>query len=106
MIEPDSDYTPLALDLNQETAQIAWRELQRFFARGVTVAVAPELDLLQVASEIARDNKAAVMAWMETNQVAAVSDEQALRWLDADAHVWSVVVKPWVLVQPVGERQG
>ncbi len=103
MIEPDSDYTPLALELNQETARIAWRDLQRFFARGVTVAVAPGLDLLQVASEIARDNKAAVMGWMATNQVVAVSDEQAMQWLDADAQVWSVVVKPWVLVQPVGE---
>jgi hypothetical protein len=105
MIEPDSDYRPLALDLNQETARIAWRELQRFFARGVTIAVAPELDLLLVASEIAGDNKAAVAAWMETRQLAAVSDEQARQWLDADAQVWSVVVKPWVLVQPVDERQ-
>ncbi len=103
MIEPDSRHKPTALELNQETARIAWRELQRFFARGVTVAVVPELDLLAVASEIARDNKTAVAAWMQAGQVGVVSDLLAQQWLDADAEVWSVVVKPWVLVQAVAE---
>jgi hypothetical protein len=95
----DDKQTPTPLDLNQETARIAWSELQRFFASGVTVAVAPELDLLKVASEFAQDNATAVSAWMQAGQVGAVSDEQALQWLEADADVWSLVVKPWVLVQ-------
>ncbi len=105
MIESDSNHAPRALELNQETARIPWRELQRFFARGVTVAVEPELDLLAVASEIAGDNKAAVAAWMQAGQVGVVSDLLAQQWLDADAEVWSVVVKPWVLVQVVVEVQ-
>jgi hypothetical protein len=95
----DDKQIPTPLDLNQETAKIAWSELQRFFASGVTVAVAPELDLLAVASEFARDNAAAVSAWMQAGQLGAVSDEQALQWLEADADVWALVVKPWVLVQ-------
>ncbi len=105
MNDLDSKQTPTALDLNLETARIAWRELQRFFARGVTVAVAQELDLLKVATEIARDNKAAVAAWMEAGAVGVVADDQAKQWLQADVEVWSVVVKPWVLVQLAGENQ-
>jgi hypothetical protein len=28
-----------------------------------------------------------------------VSDEQAQAWFEADADLWTVVVKPWILVQ-------
>src|SRR5690554_6148842 len=35
--------------LNGETARIAWRELERHFARGAVVTVDPGLDLIDVA---------------------------------------------------------
>ncbi|MEZ5529850.1 MAG: DUF2288 domain-containing protein [Porticoccaceae bacterium] len=89
-------------ELLRETAKIEWRELERFFANGTTIFVAPELDLIDVAWEICQDNKEKIQAWMAAGQVGQVSDEQAVAWLETDALVWSVVVKPWVLVQPVG----
>jgi hypothetical protein len=52
-----------------ETAQIPWLELQRFFAAGKVIWIATELDLVDVA------------------------------WVGDDELLWSVVVKPWVLVQ-------
>lgn len=85
--------------LNLETSQIAWQELQRFFASGLAVSVSPELDLVEVAHQFAVDNKHQVALWMEAKQVALVSDQQAIDWLAADALVWAVVVKPWILVQ-------
>lgn len=88
-------------ELTRETAKIGWQELERFFANGTTIYVAPELDMIDVAWEICQDNKAQVAAWMAAGQVGQVSDEQAATWLETDALVWSVVVKPWVLVQPV-----
>ncbi|MDP1521424.1 DUF2288 domain-containing protein [Porticoccus litoralis] len=88
-------------ELLQETAKISWQELQKFFANGSTIYVAPELDLIDVAGEICQDNKEKVQSWMAAGQVGQVSDEQAVTWLETDALVWSVVVKPWVLVQPV-----
>jgi hypothetical protein len=36
---------------------------------------------------------------MENNQVALVSDAQALRWFESHTELWAVVVKPWILVQ-------
>jgi hypothetical protein len=86
-------------NLNGETAKIPWRELQRFFASGSAIGIAPGLDLIEVALQMSQDNKACIAQWMAAGQLAAVSDEQALQWLEADALVWSVVVKPWVLVQ-------
>ncbi len=85
--------------VNLETAQIAWKELQRFFAASTAVFVAPELDLVDVAYQFSIDNKDQVALWMQNHQVALVSDQQASDWFAADADVWAVVVKPWILVQ-------
>lgn len=85
--------------LNHETAEINWRDLQKLFAQGAVYAVAAEADLIEVALQISLDNAAAVKAWLDDGTFAAVSDELALKWFEADAVLWSVVVKPWVLVQ-------
>lgn len=87
--------------LHQETARIPWRELQRFFASGATIAVDPALDLLEVAGQLAGDEAGRVARWLEQGRLCRVSDEQALAWLEADATVWAVVVAPWVLVQEI-----
>ena len=82
-----------------ETSQIPWKELQRFFANGSAIYVAPDLDLVDVAYQFSIDNKDQVALWMKNNQLALVSDRQATDWFEADKEVWAVVVKPWILVQ-------
>jgi hypothetical protein len=85
--------------LNMETAPIPWTELLRHFASGNVIAVDNSLDLIQVAASIANDDKAAVKEWMAANQLVKVSDAQAQTWIAHDAVLWTVVVKPFVLVQ-------
>ncbi|SRR5690554_1570240 len=87
--------------INLETAQISWRELQRFFASGTAIAVAPSLDLTEVGGVIARDESAQLKQWMDASLVDSVTDTQATNWYEQDALVWAVVIKPWVLVQEV-----
>lgn len=89
--------------INLETAQIRWHELQRFFAGGNAIAVDASLDLTHVAAQIVADNAAQIKAWMEAGLVDAVKDTQAQIWYEQDAIVWAVVIKPWVLVQPLKE---
>ena len=84
-----------------ETAKIPWKELQRFFAQGVVILVHPDLDLVEAAFQITEDNEQQVKSWMESGQLRPVSDDQAWEWLEANALVWAVVVRPWVLVQPI-----
>lgn len=84
-----------------ETSKIAWHELQFFFAGGMAVYVSNELDLVEVATCFVDDNKAMVEKWMQDNLVMPVADKQAKNWYDEHAMVWAVVVKPWVLVQPL-----
>ncbi len=85
--------------VNLETAQIGWHELQPYFARGATVAVDESLDLVDVAFQISKDNKSQVAQWLESGQIGRVTDEQALAWYEADALLWAVVARPYVLVQ-------
>jgi hypothetical protein len=90
---------PLRAKLNGETSCMQWKELLRFFATGIVIAVSDELDLVEVAACIANDDKTAVAQWMAQDQIGKVSDAQASAWLEADVALWTVVVKPWILVQ-------
>ncbi|QAU32757.1 DUF2288 domain-containing protein [Janthinobacterium sp. 17J80-10] len=99
MTDPISQEDALRATLNGETARFAWTAMQRFFAAGNVIVVDDALDLVEVAVQIAQDNTAAVQQWMAAGQIGQVSDAQAQSWLEADAALWTVVVKPWVLVQ-------
>ena len=87
--------------INSETAKIPWLELQRFFAAGKVMLVAPELDLVDVAYALQRDEVEQVRTWSENKQIAPVSDDQAKDWIASEELLWAVVVKPWVLVQTI-----
>lgn len=90
-------------DINLETSQIPWHELQRFFASGLAISVSKDVDLVDVAYQFSSDNKAQVEQWLKKKKVAPVSDQQALKWFEKKMDVWAVVVKPWVLVQEPSE---
>ena len=96
------DLSDLRTKLNLETARLSWTELARYFAGGRLVRVDADLDLLEVAEAMAEDHSARVSCWLEAGAVASVSDDEARRWHAADAQLWAVVIKPWVLVQATG----
>lgn len=54
----------LRAKLNAETGKITWRELERHFARGVVIRVAEDLDLVEVAYRMAKDDRPAVERWL------------------------------------------
>ena len=85
--------------LTLETAKMEWKELERFFASGSLISISPELDMVEVAVRVANDDKTAVAQWLTEGRVAKVSDEQALSWSESEIVLWTVVVKPWILVQ-------
>jgi hypothetical protein len=82
-----------------ETAKIPWLELQRFFAAGKVIWVASDLDLVEVAWAMQQDDIQRVGEWSAEGELAAVSDDQARRWVAGNSLLWAVTIKPWVLVQ-------
>ena len=99
----DNESEVLKAKLNLETAQVAWTSLQRFFAQGSVIWVDQSLDLIEVAQQIAQDEGEAIKQWMSAGKLAQVNDSQAKKWLRDDAWLWSVVVRPLVLVQELAE---
>jgi len=92
---------PLYSKVNRETAKIAWKELQVHFASGNTVFVDGSLDLVEVAVAMSEDSKSILEEMMAQGKVGHVTDTQAEAWLKQDALLWAVVIRPWVLVQPI-----
>lgn len=98
-----NDIDVLRANINNETSQISWLELQRFFAGGWLIYVSCNTNLLDVAVAFSRDEKDTVSKWLNSGEIAKVSDQQAKLWFKDNAIFWSTVVKPWVLIQPVVE---
>ena len=90
--------------INAETGKIPWRELQRFFAAGKVMYVDPDLDLVETALAVQQDDVTRIETWVARGRIARVSDEQARTWVEVDASLWAVVVKPWVLVQTISDE--
>jgi len=86
-------------EINLETSQIPWHELQRFFASGLAISVSSDIDLVEAGYQFSVDNKSQVEQWISQKKVVPVSDQQALKWFEEEISVWAVVIKPWVLVQ-------
>lgn len=89
----------LRVKLNAETAQVAWPELERHFARGAVVKVASGLDLVDVALAFAQDDKSVVTPWLQAGTVAVLDVDGARDWAERNPGLWAVVCAPWVLVQ-------
>lgn len=107
MTDTDADKLQQLLkqDIHAETSTIAWADLQRFFAAGKAIYVSTALDLVDVALQLSNDNSDQVGQWMRDHKLAPVSDEQARCWIETNATVWAVVVKPFVLVQDLKTHQ-
>jgi len=105
MSDTDADKLQALLrdEIHSETSKIAWSELQRFFAAGKAIYVSADLDLVEVAVQVSSDNSNKVRQWMDKGIISPVTDDQAKCWIETDATVWAVVVKPWILVQGLKE---
>ena len=84
--------------LTSEAGQIPWHELQRYFARGVVINVALQMDLVEVAAKFIQDDKIAVKAWLNEGLIAYPTDDEARRWANSDLIFLAVVTAPWVLI--------
>lgn len=98
------DDVPLLEKLHSETALIAWSELQRFFAQGVVINVAPDLDMIELAVMLAEDRSEELKSVMDSGKVGPPNNELARAWFANNAMLWSVVVAPFVLVQDKGNK--
>ena len=94
----------LRAKLNLETAQLAWRELERHFARGSVIKVEAGMDLVDAALQVAENNAATIQAWLTEGRIARAELADAEDWHARQPMFWAVVVAPWVLVQEAASQ--
>ncbi len=99
--EPLADTDLLRANINNETSQINWMELQRFFAGGRLIYLTNRANLLDIAVTFAQDDSEQVSEWLNSGKIAKVTDAQAKQWHHNNTNFWATVVKPWILIQPV-----
>lgn len=89
----------LRAHLHGETSKLPWVDLEKHFARGVVFKVAKGVDILDVAIVMSRDDKDTLEKWINEKKVMGTEIEDAKKWHETSASLWTVVVAPWVLVQ-------
>lgn len=82
-----------------ETAKAPWKELERFYAQGILILVSDTLDLIEVGYTISIDDAEQIKQWMDTGLLVKNFDPQAIAWEKENTEVWTVVIRPWVLIQ-------
>jgi len=82
-----------------ETAIAPWKELERFYAQGILILVDNSLDLIDVSFVISSDDAEQVNQWLQAGLLKRNFDQQAIAWEKNKSDVWTVVIKPWILVQ-------
>ncbi len=85
--------------LNAETGKLALHEFERHFARGVVIKIATNIDLVEVATSMTKDDKATIEHLMQADKLSRASVDDLKDWHERNPAFWAVVVAPWVLVQ-------
>lgn len=97
MTDPD-----LREKLRSEIMPARWPDLLYQFARGGLLLARSDADLLDLALELARDDRPAVEARLASGELSRCSDEDARRFHEHPGQRFQfVIVQPWVLAQPL-----
>ena len=74
-----------------------------FFAAGKVLQISQDLDLTEVALSMSTDDADKIKKQIDAGEISLVADDKVKELFEAGASVWSVVVKPYVLIQEIVE---
>ncbi|MGD1921103.1 MAG: DUF2288 domain-containing protein [Pleurocapsa sp.] len=91
--------------LNKDIADISWQELLPHAKRDAVIVVKSELDLSEVAAEIAQDNTSSVQGWIADKSIAKPTVDQLSKWNDnPQKQFTALIVQPFVVVQEIEDN--
>ncbi len=91
-------------ELKDECAPVFYKEIEKFFAKGMLVLVAEALDIIKVALAIQADDKQTMQKWIDQSLVVRVHDDHAIKWSKTNEPLMAITAVPWVLVQEIPEQ--
>jgi len=86
----------------EELAEVCWRDLREHVQRDTIITLAPELDLVEAAIAVARDDSERIGEWIDSGRLGKPSVEQIRAWeKQMDKPFRMLIVQPYILVQTV-----
>lgn len=81
-----------------------WADLAPHQQRGALLLLAPEVDLLDVAEAMAKDDRERVERWLTGGVLWRATERDRARYADEESadRFQFVVVQPWVVAQALG----
>ncbi|NVK21835.1 MAG: DUF2288 family protein [Kangiellaceae bacterium] len=89
----------LVAKLNGETAVVAWKEIERFFAKGNLLLIEQGVDLINCAADMSLDNGEEIGKLIEQEKIQAMPMEFVKTNCQPETEFWTVVVAPYILAQ-------
>ena len=85
--------------LQEQIAEIAWKDLIPHAQRDALVIVDHSLDLIDVGCAIAEDKTNLVQNWISEQLVQKPTAEQLSQWNEKPSHKFrTIIVQPFVLI--------
>ena len=85
-----------------QTMNAQWKDLLPHYRRGILFFVRPHVQLLELGTAVAEDNKDYIMAYINDKSIFQIDPKELPSW--EENHVFSfIIVQPYVFVEYVNE---
>jgi hypothetical protein len=85
--------------LKNEIGTANWPLLKSHAERGVLLIIHPQLDLLEVAIQVAEDRAEQIRMWLDSSKITRPTQAQMEQWETGDTIFTCVIVQPFILIQ-------
>ena len=96
-----AEKTALQQKLEDEVMEAPWAPFATHHERDCVFVLDPELPLVMVAMAVGQDLVDDVKRWLESGQLARVSNAQANQWAGSPQRFQFLIVQPYVLITPL-----
>lgn len=86
----------------KDLAEVDWKDMRIHLQRDVIILVSEDLDLIDVATDVAEDNKDQISLWIASGKLTKPTKEQIDQWENQlDKPFRMLIAQPYILAQPV-----
>lgn len=90
--------------LTRDLATVAWRDLRVHLQRDAVILVDRDIDIIDAAVAVARDDETAVEQWIAAGKIGKPDQDQLDVWeSDLEHPLHMLIVQPFILTQEAGD---
>jgi hypothetical protein len=83
-------------------AEVSWRDLRPHVQRDTLITLGPEIDIVEAASAVARDDSAQIEAWIAEGKLGKPTLDEVAAWEKQMGKPFRMlIVQPFILIQSI-----